>query len=283
MAVKKSASTRVVSFVLAIAFGVIALTLTYSAALQSTEKRSRAAPPATTTYRNWEFNGSTLEGWTVNNFLNPRVGGGILQVSFGKPTLSTLMKTNENIALPEGGSIAVRMGTRQALMAPSRDDEPFEPTITGSVNVEFDKGKGLGKEFSVVADGVLREYKVALPSMRTNIKTITFSFSGLRQGTPVLFDWIRVAVKGTPPPLPTPTPTPTPMPVCQSGIATIGASVGNCPTGYTTKIVFTCYGGYSGSLGDGITCQMLKDLTKQAEEICRRYSTCPTPTPGDNK
>lgn len=272
MAAKKSSATRIVSFVLAITFGVIALALTYSAALQSTEKRSRAAPPPTTTYRNWEFNGSTLEGWTVNNFLNPRVVGGILQVSFGKPTmLSTLMKTNERIALLEGGSIAVRMGVRQSMLLPEREDEPFEQTLTGAVNLKFDKGTGLEKEFSVIADGVLREYKVSLPSMRTNINTITFSFSGLRQGTPVLVDWIRVAAKGIPPP--------TTTPQCQSGVATIGSPVGNCASGYTTKIVFTCYGGYSGSLGDGVTCQLLKDLTRQAEEICKSHSTCPTPSP----
>ncbi len=92
MASRNHSTSKVITLVLAVAFGIIALAMTYSAATRSTEQRSRASPAPELIIKQWEFNGSTTEGWTPANFSSVRVVDGFLDAVYGKP----LTKENPN-------------------------------------------------------------------------------------------------------------------------------------------------------------------------------------------
>ena len=208
-----SSAAKVFTLVLAIAFGVLALAFTYSAVMKSTEQRSRAAETELT-IKQWEFNGTTTEGWTLTNFSSTRVAGGLLRTVSGKPVPSaSLQNANVGANFPEG---AKYLKFRLALRQPGAEKKSPGPTIqqasnvSGTVEYTLSNRRTLTRPlaFQVVADGVTRDVSVTLPEISAaTVGSLAISFTGLKPGSRLDVDWIRLI--GT-----KPKPTPTPLKGC---------------------------------------------------------------------
>lgn len=264
MAAKRSSTSQVTGLVLAVAFGLIALAVTYSAALRSTEQRSRAAE-GLTLVKQWEFNGTTTEGWNVVGFANTRVADGFLRAVFGKPKQEAfLQNSNVGANLPFGTKyfrlrLAISKGSTKNL-------------VTGTVTYELEGNKTRTRPltFSINPDGTLRYYSLTLPEIAaTSVTGLKVSFSGIKPGSQLEVDFMRLF--GT-----MPKPTPIPTVICKTGVNSFSVDT-PCDGGYR-YMTYKCYDGYGRREGGPTSCKPSDVWRKYAEGYCSGRSNCPVPS-----
>lgn len=91
-------------------------------------------------------------------------------------------------------------------------------------------------------------------------------------------------VTTTPTPTPTPPPTKPPSPppgTCVSSLSSTSYTSKSraCTQGTAQLGYFVCQDGYSGSVGDGLTCRATTQLESLAKSRCGSPHPCPSPTP----
>lgn len=93
---------KIIISTLGILFGIVALVVVYEAVSESTEQRSKAAETQTI-YKQWEFNGTIAEGWTVVAPNTAVVKNGAFVVSMTRGTrLPAFRNTSVSSSLPTG-------------------------------------------------------------------------------------------------------------------------------------------------------------------------------------
>ncbi len=90
-----------ISFAFVVLFCLVALVFLYKAATTSTDPRSRAGE-GETVVADWEFNGSTTEGWQGTNTVGLSVSDGSLHFSKDQNTNPSLLFSNLSKVLPTG-------------------------------------------------------------------------------------------------------------------------------------------------------------------------------------
>ncbi len=179
----------------------------------STESRSKAAETEIVV-NNWEFNGTTKEGWTGTNLSIGSVRNGtfytvivndIKQSTLQQNTVDgpfaniILQKLKFSLKVADPPSKAVRI-------TPTPSRKPF----TGEVRYMV-SGKTTWEEpqtFSGVIDNQFQTYEVSLAALPdVDITKLQITFPLFLKSTQIYLDWIRLTAI----PLPTPTPTPTPI------------------------------------------------------------------------
>ena len=248
----KHSTSKVITLVLAIAFGIVALAMTYDVATRSTEQRSRAVEASELVVKQWEFNGTTTEGWGMTGFSNMRVISGILSAVNGKSIPSAYIYNRETTAINLQGAkyIKLRLGIGRTSSPEPKGSGPEVYRATGTVIYTLlDRRSLLTRPltFLISADGTLREYSLILPEIApVTINSIKISFTGLRPGSKLNIDWIRLG--GT-----KPRPTPLPTLTCKTGVNNFSVDTA-CDGGYR-YMTFRCYDGYGRREGGPTSCK----------------------------
>lgn len=125
------------------------------------------------------------------------------------------------------------------------------------------------KEVIITPNRPLYSVLVPLPVYPTvTIKSIKVEFyQGFVSGQVVSIDWIRLLG-----PLVQPTGS------CNFGVQNVSVTSGSCQEGYAIQMNYTCYDGYTGTVGDGTTCQLINPMTDAVSNKCQGRSICPTLT-----
>jgi hypothetical protein len=209
---KSSSFHKILILVFGIAFGLVALALIYKGAKTSNDIRSRAAGVQEITYKSWEFNGTTTEGWTLVNLTGLKVANGYLTgvvpvTSMGSNNINvTLSNKSVATAMPTGNKyLKFRLGVfNPPQYLPTSPQSPFTIVVSYMTHGALQQ-----KELPAIpgtAYGNLYEYSVRLPDIGgITIDSIQMTLKPMRAGMSIQLDWVRLT--GPPPPTPTPTPT----------------------------------------------------------------------------
>lgn len=122
-----------------------------------------------------------------------------------------------------------------------------------------------------VANGQSREIAIAIPNSINEMKmsALNIQFTNVPSGSEVRIDWIRlVSPKGRV------------IPPCK-GNAISSVTIENRCVGLKAKsATYQCADGFTGSVGNGRTCEWGNTLRQQVQTICAQHRLCPiTPTP----
>ena len=215
---KEAGIAQVLTIVFSVAFGLIALAVSYAAVFRPTENRSRAAQAKEKAYKAWEFNGTDpngrpAEGWTVSNLSTPVATDGVLRATFtneirSKASLASFKQTSVATTLPSGAkSVQMRLGIGAA--SPKKAPYSVTGTLTYTLAGKTTKSKPL--TFTVPADGTLQEYRLTLPEIaQVTVSGLEIAFTGYTVGSKLSIDLIRLTgAVPSPTPYPTKRPTPT--------------------------------------------------------------------------
>ena len=279
----------ILKIVIGVVFAVAILAISYKAATTSQENRSKAAETQVT-YKSWEFNGTTTEGWLLTNLSGTRVTGGLLTAKVtGSPTSPvTLVNKSVGSVLPQGNKyIKLRLAVAGSTGSPPKSVSktpintkfpPPAPATPFAISVSYtNKGAPrVAPQLRGIADGKLYEYSVLLPDIGSvTVDSVKLLISSVKTGTPVQLDYVRLI--GVLPP----TPSPRPSIVCKTGVNTF--SVDTPCTGGFQYMTFACYDGFSRREGGTTSCKTSDVWASYAKNYCYGRSNCsttqPTPTP----
>lgn len=222
-----SPTAKVFTLVLAIAFGLIVLTVSYAAFKGGFELRSKAAQEGTIV-KAWEFNGTTTEGWTGGT-----VADGFFKIPGDTRTFEMANK-NPQVTADAGAKVSLQFTVTPskrrtpippwAKASPSPTKKPESPIVqrggesaderkappsseigypyTFFVEVSYDvAGKtSLTKKVSepfTIKSGEPQTFTatLALPLLnRSNLSSLQISFPRLTSSSQVSVDWIRITV-----------------------------------------------------------------------------------------
>ncbi|MCX6791779.1 MAG: hypothetical protein NT149_01960 [Candidatus Gottesmanbacteria bacterium] len=232
----------ILKIVLGVVFGVMLLAISYKTVTTSREIRSRAAGMQDITYKSWEFNGATTEGWIQTNLTGLKVANGLLTafttnynaILFNKSVAAAMPVGNKylkfrlavvNLPQPMPKPIAAR-----AIVSTIPSPQPQTFTIGVSYMI---RGALQQKVLPVIvgtAFGNMYEYSVRLPDIGgVTIDSIQMTLKPMRVGRSIQLDWVRLVG----PPSPTPTPsgcnqdcnyTVHPARTCQTGLICVSQS-----------------------------------------------------------
>jgi len=219
----RGSSAKVLSLVLGVAFGIVAIVLTIAAfSSGSFELRSRAAQEEIV-FKQWQFD-HDAEGWVAINSLVSRVTDGYFEaVAQGK---NLVVKSQDDINIPLRLFGVKKLKFQIAVLPPDRgivwaqqqgNLRPSPPPITQApyqfpleIRYRLKGKKKFEKPISLTAtaDSTFHEYEMTFPQRGAfTLAALQFDFSGLseRFGTVVRLDNIRLV--GRKPIVPTPRPT----------------------------------------------------------------------------
>lgn len=215
---KSQHSSKVISLVLAIAFGVIAIAVTYAAfSGGSLELRSRAAQGEVIIER-WEFN-ETTEGWQGRNLLPLEVKS--FDRSGKEKALTAVIQPRpipkkdteppavfrERIQTLPVGFKKLKMRLRVFPATKKEEKQPFEFGVQYTLQNKRGEVPPVMK-LRGIADGQFKEYELPFSeTLPLNIDKLWILFNSLadKPNSVVQIDWIRVV--RTRPVKPTPTPS----------------------------------------------------------------------------
>jgi hypothetical protein len=251
----KDSFSTILKIVIGVIFSLVILAISYKAVTTSSENRSKAAETQFT-YKSWEFNGATTEGWGSASLTNIRVAKGLLT---GQATnsLVTLANASVNSVLPQGNKfITLRLAVGSAptpsiLPTPTKVPVPTKTTSSVStfmITTGYVNNKGIVKMLPSVrgiADGSFYIYSIKLPDIAgVAVDSMQVTLAPLSAVATIQLDYIRFTGSQTPPtpspPLPSVRPTPTPTPTltrrcmtnadCPKGYYCSAIPPGGCPT-----------------------------------------------------
>jgi hypothetical protein len=220
---------KVFGLVLAIAFGVIALTVTYSAFKSGFEIRSKAKVEGVIV-KSWEFNGTSLQGWQATG---ASVSDGFFRIPAGGRTFEMANK-NPQVRADAGAKISLQFTVTPdkrrtpippwAKASPSPTEKSESPIVqrgggsaderkappppevgypyTFFVEVSYDVAgktsltKAASEPFTLKSnDPQTFTATLALPLLnRSDLSSLAISFPRLTSRSQVSVDWIRITV-----------------------------------------------------------------------------------------
>ncbi len=183
--------SKILFIVLALAFGLVMVAMMYQAVLTNTETRSKAAVEETI-FKQWEFNGSDSEGWTLEQF-KWRVQNGLLSAVSepGRGNEMTYVWGREGLSLPVGNKY---VKLRIAVIPPPELPRNLAQDIHVYINYYTSRnGQPLTGGVRIQPGEGMREYVFKFPEIgKIVLSKLSLSPSLQMKGVRVKADWIRI-------------------------------------------------------------------------------------------
>lgn len=208
MALRKASNiTKIYSLFLFVVLGLAALTVFIQGSSRNTESRSKAAE-SEVVFKQWEFNGSTTEGWTGSGNTTWKTQNSWLVGNWFLPKKTQLTNTTVSTTLPIGikmmktqlalmvgsGTISQTQQGSSGVARPINSPSPQKYTVEIKYKIAAQDGWQKTLQTEVVGDGQFREYTLTFPEALTEstVTTLQFNFPAFPPGTQIKIDSIRL-------------------------------------------------------------------------------------------